>query len=148
MNLRFLASTLAVIAFAMLVGPAGSAGSAKAPTLRLVSTKVTVTKPRDGYGGRAAVRVDFCAAIGPSAALVIRERRVVSRLTKAASRSTEPLGVDLQRVLPYACTRNFSVGWLVRTRFLGAGGIYSVTVRLRDARGRLTRPVGFSLRPG
>lgn len=124
------------------------AGSVSEPTLSPISASVTVSKPRDGDAGKALIRVRFCAEIGPRAALLVRETRKVGGSTKASASSVEPLGVDLQRILPYRCFRNYVVAWLVRAKLLVGGGTYAVTVRLRDGHSRLTRPIGFSLRSG
>lgn len=136
--------TFAVSASALASPVAGSAP----PTLSPISASVTITDPRDDDAGRALIRVRFCAEIGPRAVLLIRETRKVGGSTKASGSSVEPLGVDLVRVLPYRCFRNYAVAWLVRAKLLVGGGTYAVTVRLRDGHGRLTRPIGFSLRSG
>ena len=123
-------------------------GSVSEPTLSPISASVTVSKPLDGDAGKALIRVRFCAEIGPRAALLVRETRKVGGSIKASASSVEPLGVDLQRILPYRCFRNYVVAWLVRAKLLVGGGTYAMTVRLRDGHGRLTRPIGFSLRSG
>ena len=129
------------------VAVASVAESSRPPTLSVISASVTVSEPRGGNAGKAFIRVRYCAQIGPRSALLFRETRKLGGLTKASSRSSEPLGVDLQELRPYTCHR-FWVAWVVRAKLLVGGGTYSVTVRLLDAHDRLTRPVGFSLRIG
>lgn len=136
-----------VLTLAIIALPAAAADltkSTRAPTLVLTRASVTATGLREGYAGKALIRVRFCAEIGPRAVLLMRETRKIGGLTKASDQSVEPLGVDLERVLPYECVQDFEVEWLVRADLLVGGGTYYVSVRLRDGRGRVTRPVGFS----
>jgi len=148
-SFRTIALRTGALIVAALLAPvmalANVAESSRAPTLSVISASVTVSEPRGGNAGKATIRVKYCAEIGPRSALLFRETRKIGGLTKASSRSSEPLGVDLQEVLPYAC-RRFWVAWSVRARLLVGGGTYSVTVRLLDGHGDLTRPIGFSLR--
>lgn len=134
-----------VVLIAPLTALANLAESSRPPTLSVISASVTLSEPRGGNAGKAFIRVRYCAEIGPRSALLFRETRKVRGFTKASSRSSEPLGVDLQEILPYTC-RRFWVAWAVRAKLLVGGGTYSVTVRLLDGHDRLSRPVGFSLR--
>jgi hypothetical protein len=144
--MRSVAALITIFAASALASASPVAGTARAPTLGAVGASVVIDGQRDEFAGKTTIRVRFCAEIGPHAVLLIRETRKTRGSTKASASSQEPLGVDLDRVQPYGCVRRFVVAWLVPAKLLRGTGTYSVTVRLRDGRGRLTRPIGFSLR--
>jgi hypothetical protein len=137
---------MAALAVAFVPVSMSSASSTKAPTLRLMSATVVATKIQGNSAGRATVRIRFCAEIGPRAVLLIRETRRFRGSTRATASLVEPLGVDLTVVMPHRCIARHTVGWLVASKLLVGGGTYSVSIRLRDGRGRVTRSVGFSFR--
>lgn len=144
--MRVTVACLAAILVAAVLVAIASASSKQGPTLEIVSEAVVMTRIKDGSAGRAKASVRFCAELGPRAVLFIRETRRWRGAQRAVRSTVEPLGVDLDHVMPYRCVARFSIGWLVPTSLLVGGGTYSVSVRLRDGRLRLSRSVGFSVR--
>ncbi len=139
--------SILAVSLCSIAVPVSAQTQAQKPSLGAISASVQLSQPRrDGFAGKATIRVRFCAEIGPRAVLLIRETRKRAGATMASARSVEPLGVDLTGVVPYQCVRGFVVAWLIPARLVVGGGTYSVTVRLQDGRGRLTPSVGFSLR--
>ncbi|MGH3133059.1 MAG: hypothetical protein ACRDNY_04850 [Gaiellaceae bacterium] len=139
---RFLLATLTTAA-AGLVSPAPA--TVQPPNIRAINAAVTISPPKDGFAGTARIRVKFCAEIGPRALIRIHETRKIGASIKASRKSVARLGAGVDRIQPYRCARR-TVRWRVPSRLLVGGGTYSVNVRVRDGRGRLSQPLGFSLR--
>ena len=138
-----------VLAVATLAGVVvAAAPAAAAPKLELTSVTVKRTPPDGGFAGVVTIRVRLCLSVGPRAQLITTETRRVGSVTKAHGQQVEPLGVDLDKVSPYACVSNYMASWALQTRFAIGGGTYSVTIRARDGYGKLSAPIAFSVRPG
>ena len=146
-RLRRLWLTLAVLALATPLLLPGRADAARAPTAVLTSVAVKHTARSNGFAGTVAARLRICLSVGPRAVLLIEETRRVGTVTRARESWREPLGVDLDRVRPYACIGNYALSWALESRFVGPGS-YTVRIRVRDGYGRLSDSVSFSLQPG
>jgi hypothetical protein len=96
------ASPVAAVAVLTLAG-AGLASAAEAPpSIGLASVSVKRKPPT------ASVYLNFCASVGPRAAIIT---------------------------------------WVVQPRLMGKG-VYSVSFRVKDGYGQLSKVVGFSFNPG
>jgi hypothetical protein len=135
------APLVAAVAVLTLAG-AGLASAAEAPpSIGLASVSVKRKPPT------ASVYLNFCASVGPRAAIITTEtRRILSRVV-ARNVSPEPLGADLDRVYPRECVTRFLISWVVQPRLMGKG-VYSVSFRVKDGYGQLSKVVGFSFNPG
>ena len=132
---------------ALLALPARAA-AAQAPTAVISSVAVKHTAPASsGYAGSVEVRLRICLNVGPRAVLLVDETRKLGTVTRASESWRDPLGVDLDRVRPYACLNDYVVSWALRSRFVGPG-TYTVHIRIRDGYGRLSKAASFSLQPG
>jgi hypothetical protein len=138
---------LATLALLIPLTLPAEAAAAKAPSAVITSVAVKRTAPSDGFAGSVDVRLRLCESVGPGATILVRETRKIGTLTKASERWSDPTGVDLTRIYPYGCVSNYQVSWALKSRFVGPG-TYTITIRIRDGYGRLSRPASFSLQPG
>jgi hypothetical protein len=130
---------------AMTGSPSWAAGG---PSISLSRVTIERTKPDGGYAGTVDLKFRLCAIIGPRAVILVREARVLGGVTKASYNWLDPLGVDLDRVYPYACEPNYQASWIVKTRLIRGPGTYTVSIRVRDGYGRVSAPISFSLKAG
>jgi hypothetical protein len=87
---------VAAVAVLTLAG-AGLASAAEAPpSVALASVSIKRKPPT------ASVYLNFCASVGPGAAIITTETRRIGTRVAARNVSPEPLGVDLDRVYPRA----------------------------------------------
>jgi hypothetical protein len=141
---------LALAAFALVAPLAlpARAAAAQAPTAVISSVAVKHTaRASSGYAGTVEVRLRICLNAGPRAVLLVDETRMLGTVTRASESWRDPLGVDLDRIRPYACFGNYVLSWALKSRFLGPG-TYTVRIRVRDGYGRLSNTASFSLQPG
>jgi len=75
--------------------------------------------------------------------LALSEQRTLRGVEKA-SHDWIPRGVEPTRIYPFACRTGWRVNWLLEPGLRGPG-TYEVTIRVRDAYGRWTPRVAFSV---
>ena len=136
-----IATALATVTVLAHVGGSLASASEAAPSLALTSATANRKPPR------ANVFLNFCAAIGPGARIITSETRLIGRRVVARHVSVDPLGVDLTTIYPRACTTRYQIGWVVSPRLMGPG-VYSVSLRIEDGYGKLSKPVGFFFNAG
>jgi hypothetical protein len=132
-----IASSLLVVSVLVAQSAAGSGSAHRLPTMKLLS----------GVYGRPAGTVDLrariCLSNGPRALLAVRETRTLHGVRQATTSWSDPLGVDLTRIYPYACVSGYVMSWILKPKLRGPG-TYRATIRLRDGYGQWSAPIAFS----
>ena len=132
----------ALVAAATLADP--SATQSRRPEIVLKSLTFKRTAVHGGFAASIELGVRLCLSRGPGTLITTREVRRVGSVVKARGTAVDELGVDLGKIYPYRCSR-YKIGWLVEARFVVGGGSYSARLRVRDARGRLSAPLTFTV---
>jgi hypothetical protein len=130
---------IAILAAAAAIPLAGSVAGALPPLPSLTISRAAV----DRTAHTVDLRVRICFSSGPRALLAIHEQRTFHGVLKAKN-DWAPSGVEPQRIAPYACRANWRVNWLLKPGLRGPG-TYAASIRVRDAYGRWTQPVTFSI---
>lgn len=134
----------------MLIGRGAAAATVVAVVL--AASAIAATPPPTLTISKAALdrtahtvdlRLRICFSSGPRALLEVREQRTLRGVVRATSRWS-PRGVEPQRIAPYACRANWRMNWLLKPDLRGAG-TYVTRIRIRDAYGRWSLPVTFSV---
>ena len=133
----------ALVAAATLAGP--SATQDRRPAIDLESVTFKRTAVRGGFAASIDLRVRLCLSRGPRAVITTREVRRVGSVVKARGFTIDELGVDLEKIYAYRCSK-YQIGWLVEARFVVGGGTYTARLRVRDGHGRLSAPLAFTVR--
>ena len=128
---------------ATLAGP--SAAQTRRPEIDLQTVTFKRTAVRYGFAASVELHVRLCLSVGPRAAITTREVRRVGSAVRSRGVRVDPLGVDLEKIKPYRCSR-LEIGWLVESRFVVGGGTYTARLRVRDGYGRLSAPLAFTVR--
>jgi len=89
------------------------------------------------------LRLRICFSSGPRALIAVSERRTLRGVEKASSHWI-PRGVEPTRIYPFSCRTGWRLNWLLEPHLNGPG-TYEVTIRVRDAYGRWTPRVAFSV---
>lgn len=118
------------------------------------SRAAAATRPRPSLAiqkaavDRAARTVDLrlriCFSAGPRAAISVSERRALRGVVRAVNLWTVPRAVEPTHISAFSCRSAWRVNWLLKPRLAGPGS-YTVALRVRDAYGRWTAPVAFSV---
>jgi hypothetical protein len=127
----------AATAVAILLAGSAAAALTRPPSLTL--SRATVSRTAHTVD----VRLRICFSSGPRALFVVREQRTLTGVLKA-SRHWSPGGVEPSRIFPFACRENWRMNWLLEPGLRGPG-TYAASIRVRDAYGRWTPPVAFSV---
>lgn len=129
------------VVIAVLTGVAAlacvsAATAAPQPSVRIVRATV------DRAAHTVDLRLRICFSAGPRAQIEITERR--QSRGGAATRRWVPRGEEPAGVSPFACRSGWRLNWLVEPRLRGPG-TYGATIRVRDAYGRWSTAVAFSV---
>jgi hypothetical protein len=117
----------------------GIATATPPPPPNLMISRATV----DRTAHTVDLRLRVCFSSGPRALLDIREQRTRHGVIKATSH-WQPQGVEPRRITPFACRATWRMNWFLRPGLRGPG-TYTARIRVRDAYGRWTLPVAFSV---
>jgi hypothetical protein len=124
-------------AAALLAGPLGAEPTAaRLPTVGVERAIVNRT------AHTVDLRLRICFSAGPRARIAISERR--SYHGAMATHRWVPSAERPTRISPFACRVGWRLNWLLDPQLQGPG-TYTATVRVRDAYGRWSRPVAFSV---
>jgi hypothetical protein len=124
----------------LLLAPPASArtaGAGSAPTVRISNVNIDRAK------WTVDVHVRLCESLGLRSIILVTERRSLDGVVKATARWTDPTGVDLTSVYPYACVAGYEIAWAPKPHLAGRG-TYVATVRVRDGYGKWSTPASFS----
>jgi hypothetical protein len=130
---------VAAVAAGLLVSVPSAVGTPETPVPNVKVETVTV----DRGAQTVDLRLRICFSSGPRALIAVNERRALRGVVKA-SRSWSPRGVEPARVFPFSCRAGWRLNWLLEPRLRGPG-TYQATIRVRDAYGRWTTPIAFSV---
>jgi len=114
-----------------------AAGTPQPPSIRIL--KATV----DRAANTVDVRLRICFSSGPRALIEVSERRTVRGVEKASNHWI-PRAVEPTRIYPFSCHAGWRMNWLLKPDLRGPG-TYAATIRVRDAYGRWTPRVAFSV---
>lgn len=114
------------------------AAAAATASPKVTLTAITFKK------GTVDLRFRLCLSVGPRAVILTRETRRVGGRVVAANSAVDPLGVDMRDIAPYGCVSNYTSGWIVNRNLIGPG-TYTMTLRVRDGYGILSKAVSFSI---
>ena len=121
-----------------------SATQSRRPEIVLKDLTFKRTAVHGGFAASVELGVRLCLSRGPRALITTREVRRVGSVVKARGTTVDELGVDLDRIYPYRCSK-YQIGWLVEARFVVGGGSYTARLRVHDGRGRLSAPLAFTV---
>jgi hypothetical protein len=88
------------------------------------------------------LRLRICFSGGPRAQIAITERRIHHH--RVTTHRWVPRAEEPTRISPFACRSGWLLNWLLEPQLRGPG-TYSATIRVRDAFGRWTPSVAFSV---
>jgi hypothetical protein len=124
------------VAGCLAAGWASASALARLPSVQIMRATL------DRNAHTVDLRVHICFSAGPRAQVAITERRTFHR--RRATHRWALRGEEPTRVSPFTCRTGWRLNWLLEPQLRGPG-TYRATIRVRDAFGRWSPALAFTV---